>query len=125
MRKYGIQNARSGLEEVAVQSLSEVVRVCIHSFILAFSKALVVQPPSCGTAGGDGGGSIPMAPPNQSYKSYETGRGGGQIMPITLLQAPPEYLNSPTALARELTWSYYEEQLRATLSSVYAVLKNL
>ena len=51
--------------------------------------------------------------------------GGGQIMPTTLLQAPPKYLDSPTALARELTWSYYEEQLRAALSSVYAVLKKL
>ena len=44
-------------------------------------------------------------------------------MPTTLLHTPPEYLDSPTALARELTWSYYEEQLRASLSSVYAVLK--
>ena len=46
-------------------------------------------------------------------------------MPTILLQAPPEYLDSPTALARELTWSYYEEQLRAAVSSVYAVLKKL
>ena len=46
-------------------------------------------------------------------------------MPTTLLQAPPKYLDSPTTLARELTWSYYEEQLRAALSSVYAVLKKL
>ena len=46
-------------------------------------------------------------------------------MPTTLLQAPPKYFDSPTALARELTWSYYEEQLRAALYSVYAVLKKL
>ena len=71
-------------------------------------------------AGGVGGG--PMAPP---VNPISTGRGGGQIMPTTLLQAPPKYLDSPTALARELTWSYYEEQLRAALSSVYAVLKKL
>ena len=51
--------------------------------------------------------------------------GGGRLYPPHYYRLPPEYLDSPTALPRELTWSYYEEQLLATLSSVYAVLKNL
>ena len=63
-----------------------------------------------------------MAPP---VNPISTGEGGGADYAHHITTGSPKYFDSPTALARELTWSYYEEQLRAALYSVYAVLKKL